>query len=357
MTRPRPTNLRRERNRFGTIVWYVRKGNGPRVRIRGEYGSPEFMAAYHAAIAGEAPQHAARAGPGTLAWLIARYHDSGAWAGLAVATRRQRENIYDHVCETAGATPYSKITRKAIVEGIDRRRSTPCAANDFLKAARGLFKWATESGFIAVDPTEGVRRLGHKTDGFHVWTEDEITKFELRWPIGTRERLAFGILLYTGLRRGDAAVLGRQHLRGGIINMRTEKTGAQIIIPVLSELAEIIAASRIGDLALIATDAGRPMTKESFGIWFRKACKAAGVPGAAHGLRKAGATRAANNGATEAELEAIFGWRGGRMASLYTRQANRERLARGAIEKLTKRNGLATSNAGPLPPYRRTEEK
>jgi hypothetical protein len=36
----------------------------------------------------------------------------------------------------------------------------------------------------------------------------------------------------------------------------------------------------------------------------------------AHGVRKFGATRAANNGATVAELEAIFGWIGGRMASL-----------------------------------------
>src|SRR3977135_592665 len=96
------------------------------------------------------------------------------------------------------------------------------------------------------------------------------------------------------------------------------------------------AATKIGDLAFVATPTGGPMTKESFGNWFRLACKAAGVPGAAHGLRKAGATRAANNGATEAELEAIFGWRGGRMASLYTRQADRVRLARHAMGKLSR---------------------
>ncbi len=54
----------------------------------------------------------------------------------------------------------------------------------------------------------------------------------------------------------------------------------------------------------------------------------------AHGVRKIGATRAANNGATVAELEAIFGWQGGGMASLYTRAADRARLAKGAIAKL-----------------------
>jgi integrase len=118
--------------------------------------------------------------------------------------------------------------------------------------------------------------------------------------------------------------------------MRTEKTGTPVTIPLLPELAEVIAASKTGDLAFIATATGTPMTKESFGNWFRDACKAAGVPGSAHGLRKAGATRAANNGATVAQLEAIFGWSGGGMASLYTRQADRTRLAKEAMGKLSK---------------------
>jgi integrase len=116
--------------------------------------------------------------------------------------------------------------------------------------------------------------------------------------------------------------------------LRAAKTGTQIIIPVLPELAAIINSSRTGDLAFIAGERGRPMTKESFGNWFRGACQAAGVPGSAHGLRKAGATRAAENGATVAQLEAIYGWTGGKMASLYTRQADRAKLAREVMGKL-----------------------
>jgi len=76
--------------------------------------------------------------------------------------------------------------------------------------------------------------------------------------------------------------------------------------------------------------------KESIGNAFRDACRTAGINKSAHGLRKAAATRAANNGATVAELEAIFGWEGGRMASLYTRSADRERLATRAMEKLSR---------------------
>ena len=64
---------------------------------------------------------------------------------------------------------------------------------------------------------------------------------------------------------------------------------------------------------------------------FENECKAAGVPGSAHGVRKIAATRAANAGATEAELMAIFGWTGPKMAAHYTRTANRRRLAAQAM--------------------------
>jgi integrase len=88
-----------------------------------------------------------------------------------------------------------------------------------------------------------------------------------------------------------------------------------------------LAAGACGDLTFIAGERGQPLTKESFGNLFRDACRQAGVPGSAHGVRKIAATRAANSGATVAQLEAIFGWSGGRMASLYTRAADRKRLA------------------------------
>lgn len=337
MPRPRPPKLRCERTRHGSIAWYVRKGDGPRIRIRGEYGSPEFMAAYQAAVAGGTPERAPRAPSGSLAWLIGCYRDSGAWARLSVATRSQRDYIFKHVCDAAGAVPHVRITKKTILAGLERRRQTPFAANDFLKAMRGLFKWAMEAQHVATDPTEGVARcITPRNDGFHTWTEEEIDRFEAMWPVGTRERLAMAILLYTGLRRGDAVRLGKQHCKNDVLTLRTEKGGVQVIIPILPELAAVIAATKTGDLAFVASTAGAPMTKARFGNWFGKACKAAGVCGSAHGLRKAGATRAVENGATLAQLNAIFGWTGEKMAAHYTRSMDRAKLARQAMWKLSK---------------------
>jgi hypothetical protein len=50
MPRPRPPHLHREETRHGAVVWYVRKGHGPRIRIKAEYGSDEFWRGPHAGM-------------------------------------------------------------------------------------------------------------------------------------------------------------------------------------------------------------------------------------------------------------------------------------------------------------------
>jgi integrase len=85
--------------------------------------------------------------------------------------------------------------------------------------------------------------------------------------------------------------------------------------------------SKRGDLTFLVNEWGRPFTDAGFGNWFRDRCVEAGVPGRAHGLRKAGATIAANNGATSQQLMAIFGWDTLKEAERYTRGADQLRLS------------------------------
>jgi integrase len=338
MPRPRPPRLHREVTRHGKTVWYVRVDKGPRVRIRAEFGSPEFETEYQAATTGT-PRPRGRGAPaaGTLAWLVTRYRETAVWAGLSAATRRQRENIFGHVLTSAGQQPFAKITSEAIVAGRDRRARTPDQARHFLDAMRGLFRWALAARLVKSDPIAGVENPPRKKgDGFIPWTEEHVAAYELRWPIGTRQRVWLDVLLYTGLRRGDAVRFGRPHVRDGVGTIKTEKSGytVKVTLPILPVLARTFEAGPCGDLTFIAGERGQPLTKESFGNVFRDACRAAKVPGSAHGVRKIAATRAANHGATVAQLEAIFGWSGGTMASHYTRSADRQRLALEAMHKL-----------------------
>jgi integrase len=175
---------------------------------------------------------------------------------------------------------------------------------------------------VPVNPVEGATRHRIKSDGHHVWTLDEVARFHVRWPVGTRERLCMDLALFTGLRRSDLAVVGRQHVREGVISIKTAKTGAWVHVPVFAALQASIDATPSEELAFLAY-----RSAASLGNWFRAACVAAEVSGRLHGLRKAGATIAAEGGATAHQLMSMYGWKRLTEAELYTREADRRRNA------------------------------
>lgn len=341
--RPRPPHLQRQTTRNDRVVWYVRVGHGKRTRLRAQFGTPEFEAEYQSALAGEPPAIERKAGAGSLKWLIARYRDTPAWLTLFKATRRQRDNIFRHIIKEAGHEPHIDITRAHVVAGRDRRAATPAQARHFLDTMRGLFRWAVDAEIRKDDPTLDIKNPRKKKGaiGFPAWTEADAEAYEKRWPIGTKERVWFDVLCFIGARRGDAVVVGRQHVRDGVLTWRTEKGGeeVEISIPILPVLDRTLKAGPCGDLAFICGAKGGPFTKESFGNAFSEAARKAGVKKSAHGVRKIAATRAANNGATIHELMAIFGWKTPAMALLYTKEANRRRLGRGAAHLLANETG------------------
>src|SRR5262249_11073237 len=138
-----------------------------------------------------------------------------------------------------------------------------------------------------------------------------------------------------GAARSDVIKLGRQHCRGGRIIFKREKTGVEVDIPILPELQAVIDSTPPGQLTFMVTQFGKPFTANGFGNKMRQWCNQARLPHcSSHGLRKAGATIAAENGATAHQLMAIFGWNTVKQAELYTRRANRKRLAGEAIHFL-----------------------
>ncbi|HEY7245319.1 MAG TPA: tyrosine-type recombinase/integrase [Xanthobacteraceae bacterium] len=339
MPRPRPPHLHREITRHGKPVWYVRIGKGARVRLRAEFGSPEFDVEYQAALTGSARPQEGKPDSKSLAWLWKRYRETGAWLNeLSPATRRQRENIMKHVLIQSGTKPYALITSRHIIDGRERRSTTPAQARNFLDLMRGLFAWAMEAQHVKVDPTATVKNPPRKKGpGFKAWTEADVEAYYRRWPLGTHERVWLDVLLYSGLRRGDVVRYGKQHVRNGIGKMRLEKGDEEleVTLPILPVLGATLAAGPCGDLTFIVGKQGKPLAKESFGNAFKEACMAAGIfDKSAHGVRKIAATTAANNGATVSQLKALFGWESDSMPALYTKAADRERLARDSAHKL-----------------------
>ena len=301
------------------------------------YGGPEFKSAYGRLMAGLEIESAKPAPKRSLQWLVDKYQESAAFKGLAPKTQSARRNMYKSVCAgSGGSTPLSEIGRTTIAGGRDKRADTPFAAINFMKMMGYLFEWAVDAGFMEDNPVRGVKRPKVKTDGYRPWTEDDIIAFYRKHPAGSQERLAIEIFMFTGMRRQDVYLLGPQHVRNDIIEFRAAKNGAELFIALHPILKTSLATVKTGHMAFIVTTVnGRPFkSAASFGNWFGEACREAGVPGRAHGIRKSMAQRLAEMGGSNQELKALFGWSSDSMAALYTKKADRRKMALNAAEKL-----------------------
>ncbi|MGX9145862.1 tyrosine-type recombinase/integrase [Mesorhizobium sp. 128a] len=283
------------------------------------------------------------AAEGTLQWLVGQYRNRiGNRVNQTLLSRRLRllEEICDslHKEKRRGDLPFALMERKHVLEMRDSMKSTPGAQNEVVKTLSALFGWAVENELSKGNPATGIKRL-NVGDGFHAWTKDEVERFEARHPVGSKARLALHLGMYTGLRLADIAIVGRQHVKDGWLTIRPGKTkrssGVVVEIPILAALQATIDASPCGEMTFLVSEWKAPFTVNSLGNKMRDWCDQAGLPLCSmHGLRKAGATLAAENGATDEDLMAIFGWTSKQQTTLYTRSASRKRIAGRAIHKL-----------------------
>lgn len=95
------------------------------------------------------------------------------------------------------------------------------------------------------------------------------------------------------------------------------------------------AGDPIKGMTYMQTEYGKPFSVKGLGNrvsdWFTQA----GLPHCtAHSVRKGLATDQAHNEATDSMLEAMFGWKDGKTSKIYTRNAERARLARQAVARI-----------------------
>jgi integrase len=348
MPRRLPPGCVEDRSRHGTIRIYYRVKGRPKVRLRGTPWTPEFMAQYETAKGEPAPAQTRGITPGTWRWLCIRYFaECAEYKRLDVRTQRVRRQILEATFDEPIAPgsskffrdfPLSRMTADAVDVLRDRKILAPESANARLKAMRQVFKFGVKKKLAPSNPAREVEYFKSGSAGFRTWTPEEVQQFEERHPVGSKARLALALMLFTGQRRSDIIRFGKQHAKGGKLTFTQHKgrnrKPKRLTLPILPALQRIIDGTTCGDLTFLVNDWGRPFTDAGFGNWFRDRCVEAGVPGRAHGLRKAGATIAANNGATSLQLMAIFGWDTLKEAERYTRGADQLRLAEAAMHLL-----------------------
>lgn len=342
----------RFRDRHGRTRFYFRRAHGPRAPLPGVPGSPEFMDAYNQALTGEqpSPRPKSLAAAGTFDRLALDYFASPEFLSLAASSQRTYRSVIERVIgdERIGHRLVKEMTREHVRRILAKRADTPGAANSVLQKLKVLIHFAIDNGWRQDDPTLRIKK--YAKGEFHTWTEEEIAQYEKRWPIGTTERLAFALLLYTGQRRSDVVTMSWSEVKDGTIcvtPLKTRRTsGVKLWIPIHPALQEVLDAADQDGHTILRTAFGNPFTSNGFGSGFMPVkIDKAGLPRrcVTHGLRKAAARRLAEAGCTANEIAAITGHATLAEVSRYTKAAEQKKLAQSAMRRLAPPKSLPDS--------------
>ena len=331
-------------DRHGKVRYYFRRPGSRSVKLPGLPGSIEFMDAYQAALATVAPpppspKHVIA---GSLADVVAGYYRSAMFANLSNSSQKHYRIALKPILAAHGhrlVRDLPKTAARNIIEAIGATR--PGMANLTRYVLSTVMGYAIAIGVRTDNPFSGLER--YRLGSHHTWTDAEIAQFERYWRLGTRERLAFALLLYTGQRGGDVVKMVRNDIVEGHIRVAQDKarkgTTNELMIPIHPALARALKAGPVvGMQHLIANASGRPL--RGLTELIEKAAQRAGLPErcVAHGLRKAALRRLAEHGGTTKEIAAVSGHRSLSEIEHYTAAADQVRLARAAVAKLPDEN-------------------
>jgi integrase len=316
------------RDRQGKLRRYFRKGStrGP---LPGEVGSPEFMVAYQAFL-GDKPTPTKKIS-GSLGLLITEFYASRAFRNLKPSSKQTYRAALEPLAKAHGHRT-ARITHKQTAKLIaDIGEKKPAMANLTKRVLQAVYKYAVKSDWIDANPVIGIDPF--KGGTHHTWTEGELQTYEKRWPVGTRQRLAYALLLYTTQRVGDVAKMHRSDLVAGELHVIQQKTGAELYLPFVDEIQRALTAFPAKGLTLFGRKDGKPMTRAGLTDFMKEAIAAAGLPAKCvpHGLRKAGMRRMAEAGKTEKQNASVSGHKSLREVQRYTEAADQRRMARDAM--------------------------
>lgn len=333
--------LKAYRDRHGRARYYFRRKGRPAIALPAPT-DPDFMNRYGAALDSAPAPKIDRLREGTIARLVADYYASPAYARLAPSSQATYRQALNPFIEQHGDKRVAALAPRhaeKIIGEIGSR--APAMANLTRAVLRKVMRHAIKIGLRSDNPFIDVDR--YRLGSRHTWTDAELAAYEARWSVGTRERLAYELLLCTG-QRGSDVVNMRRPLAAEIVvrPQKTERsTGKELTLALLDRLSCALDAYPVKGLHLIGDKAGRRISRRSLTRLIREAVKDAGLPArcTAHGLRKSLMRRLAEHGATAKQIQAISGHATLAEVQRYTEAADQKRLAADALALLKDEGG------------------
>jgi integrase len=279
------------------------------VIVRGQIGSPEFIASYNEAVARKIVLPA-----GIVLSLLHQYQASSDFVDLAESTRRSYIALIKRIEKRFSDFPLSAMSDRR-TRGIFKEWRDVIAAKSGRRQAdyawsvlARVLSWGLDRGLVVANPCERGGRLYDASRNDKIWTDQDEASFLKHAPAHLRLALLLG--LWTGQRQGDLLRLSWSAYDGTHIRLRQSKTGARVSIPVgtpLKAVLDDLAKVKHGPIILTSTDK-RPWTSDGFRSSWGKACEKAGIVGVTfNDLRGTAVTRLALAGCTEAEIATITG--------------------------------------------------
>lgn len=334
-----PDHVTSYKDRHGKARYRFRKTGMPTHHFRHEPGTAEFMDEYLRAKNAEPPEKEARYPPGTVHAVVEAVYRTPRWQAMRPSSQATYRGIIERFRKANGHRPILSITTQRIDRKLASMADTPAAANNLRKALSRIFKQAIKMGLMDYNPVEATDAYKRKGGGYHTWTEEEIARYEAKWPVGTKEYLAMALLLYTALRRSDMVKIGPSNRKGDRLFLDHSKNDSRTSLPISAELEAAIAPFNETNGTYLQTSFGQSFTGAGFGNWFREKVDEAGLPKhcAAHGLRKAMSRRLAESGATNLQGRAVTGHKTDKEFAYYAEKADQAIMADIAMANLSKR--------------------
>jgi integrase len=287
---------------FRTYYWAWKGGPA----LRGEPGTPEFIASYNEAVARKVVPPR-----GKLFSVLQAYQASDEFLDREPRTRSDYIGKIKIIEKEFGDFPLAALTDnrtrgifKAWRErlAVSSRRQADYA---WVVLARVL-SFGMDRGLVVANPCARGGRLYRGSRAEKIWTEVDEAAFLDRAP--SHLHLPLLLALWTGQRQGDLLRLPWSAYDGTHIRLRQSKGGARVVIRVGAPLkAALDKAPKRSPIVLTTID-GKPWTPDGFRASWAKACKRAGVVGVTfHDLRGTAVTRLAIAECTEAEIATITG--------------------------------------------------
>ena len=322
----------------GNTYYYAWRG-GP--RLRGEPGTPEFVASYNEAVANlRAPD------TGHFRALVTAYKDSPSFRGLAASTKKELVRWLDRIADYFGDLRIAQFDRTEKMRPVIKTwrkqyESTPRTADYGLQILSHLCAFGVDECQMKSNPCEGFRRLYHANRAEVIWTDADIA--QLKQTCSPEIAHAVDLAAHTGLRRGDLLRLSWTHIGRDAIVISTSKSNHQreAFIPLYADLKAVLARIPKRATTVLTNNQGRPW--QGFNGSFQRAKTAAGLGPADgvnlhfHDLRGTAATRFYKAGLSKRVIAEIMGWKEESVEQIIHRYVDRTAATRAVIAQLNKR--------------------